>query len=96
MFITAFRPTGSGIPNVIGWGGSAGGWSRAGQLKWSNLSEVQGFVTDSDIYALIAAVKPAGTRAWVKILNAPAPPDYLTDDSGNILTDDSGNPLLAA
>jgi hypothetical protein len=67
VFITAFRPTGSGIPNVIGWGGTAGGWSTPSQFKWSNLSQIQGSVTDSDIYALIAAMKPEGVRAWVNI-----------------------------
>jgi hypothetical protein len=67
VFITAFRPLGSGIPNVIGWGGTAGGWSTPSQFKWSNLSQIQGSVTDLDIYALIAAMKPEGVRAWVNI-----------------------------
>jgi hypothetical protein len=69
VFITAFRPATAGIPNVIGWGGTAGGWSTPGQFKWSNLSQIEGSVTDEDIYALIAVTKPAGVRAWVRISN---------------------------
>lgn len=66
-FITAFRPAGSGIPNVVGWNASGAGWSTPGQQKWSSRSQIVGFVTDDDIYALITAVKPAGTIAWVNI-----------------------------
>ena len=67
VFITAFRPLGAGIPNVVGWNGTGAGWSRSGQNKWSSRTQIVGAVTDTDIYALIDAVKPAGTTAWVRI-----------------------------
>jgi hypothetical protein len=66
VFITAFRPSGSGIPNVAGWNASYGCWG-GGYSCWADLSQVQGYVTDSDIYATIAAVKPEGVTAWTQI-----------------------------
>lgn len=69
VFIVAYRPASSGIPYIAGWGVAGSGWSVAGQAKWSNLSEVTGFVTDADIYAAIAATKAEGTIAWVQLSN---------------------------
>jgi hypothetical protein len=67
VFITAFRPTGAGIPNIVGWNGAGAGWSRPGQNKWSSRTQIIGAVTDADIFALIDQVKPAGVTAWVRI-----------------------------
>ena len=67
VFITAYRPSSSGIPNIAGWNASAAGWSTPGQQKWSSRTQVQGAVTDADIYALIAATVAEGVTAWVRI-----------------------------
>lgn len=73
-FVTAFRPTGSGVPNVGGYGlanygatnGGPGGYG-IGQIEYASLSMVQGTVTDADIYAAIDSVHPEGTIAWTRI-----------------------------
>ena len=65
-FVTAFRPSGSGIASVAGWGGSLGGFG-AGALEYANLGMVQGQVTDADIVGAVAAVLPAATIAWTQI-----------------------------
>lgn len=71
-FVTAFRPTGSGIPNVAGYGGSAGnpgpgGYGVASQLEYASMAMIQGAVTDADLYNAIDSVKPAGVTLWVRI-----------------------------
>jgi hypothetical protein len=68
VFITAFRPDGSGIPNAAGWDASYGCWG-GGYSEWADLAQVQGFVTDADIFATIAAVKPEGVTAWTQLQN---------------------------
>lgn len=66
-FIKAFRPEGSGIPNIAGYGASSGGYGTPSQSRWCSLSEIQGFVTDEDIYATIDATRAAGTLMWVQL-----------------------------
>jgi hypothetical protein len=66
-FITAYRPLGTGIPYVAGYGSSPSGYSIASRGEYASLSMVQASVSDSDIYAAIANVIPAGTIAWVRI-----------------------------
>jgi hypothetical protein len=66
-FVTAFRPTGQGIPFVGGYGSSVGGYGTASRLEYANPSLIQGAVTDADIYAAIDSVKPAGTIVWTQI-----------------------------
>jgi hypothetical protein len=71
-FVTAFRPVGIGIPNVAGYGGSAGGpgpggYGVASQVEYASMSMIIGAVTDADIYAAIDSVKPAGTAVWARI-----------------------------
>ncbi|WP_416052744.1 hypothetical protein [Cupriavidus basilensis] len=68
-FVKAFRPVGSGIPNVGGWGASVGGYSTPSQLEWANIGQSLTGVTDAMIYAAVAAVIPAATLAWVSISN---------------------------
>jgi hypothetical protein len=68
-FVTVFRPTTSGIPNVAGYGISTGGYGQASQADYASISQVQGFVADADLYAAVDSVKPAGTTAWVKLSN---------------------------
>ena len=67
-FVTAYRPLGSGIATVCGWGGFAGGYGR-GAIEYASLAMVQGQVTDSDIYAAVAGVLPAAAIGWTRITN---------------------------
>ncbi|KVC81378.1 hypothetical protein [Burkholderia ubonensis] len=66
-FVIAYRPLGSGIPSVAGYGISTGGYSQASQAEWASLSMIQNAVTDADIYAAISSVLPASTIAWTDI-----------------------------
>ncbi len=67
-FITAYRPSGSGVATVSGWGGPAGGY-RLGAIEYASLEMVQGQVTDADIYAAVASVLPVATIGWTRITN---------------------------
>lgn len=66
-FITAYRPIGTGIPFVAGYGSSTSGYSIASRGEYASLSMVQESVSDADIYAAIDSVMPAGTIAWTSI-----------------------------
>jgi hypothetical protein len=66
-FVTAYRPSGTGIPFVAGYGSSPSGYSTASRGEYADLSQVQQSVTDADIYAAVASVIPAGTIAWMRI-----------------------------
>jgi hypothetical protein len=65
-FVTAYRPSGSGIALVSGWGGPAGAYG-SGAIEYASLARVQGQVTDSDIMSAIAAVLPVAAIAWTRI-----------------------------
>lgn len=67
-FIKAFRPAGSGIPNVAGWGSSYGAWG-GGYSAWASLKQVVGAVTDQNIMDTINETAAAGTTMWVQILS---------------------------
>jgi len=67
-FITAFRPAGTGIVAVAGWGSSTGGYGT-GAMEYASLEMIQGQVTDTDIYAAIAGVLPVATIGWTRITN---------------------------
>jgi hypothetical protein len=66
-FVIAYRPLGTGIPSVAGYGVSTGAYSTASQAEWASLSMIQGAVTDADIYAAIDSVRPAATIVWTNI-----------------------------
>lgn len=68
VFVTAYRPSSSGVPNVSGYGSGAGGYG-VGSIKYVSLSDVTGQVTDPDIYAAVDSVMPAGGIAWTKIVS---------------------------
>lgn len=68
-FVTAFRPSSTGIPNVAGYGVSTGGYGQASQAELASMNMIQGSVTDADIYAAINSVKPVGTTLWTRISN---------------------------
>lgn len=66
-FVTAYRPAGSGIPYVAGYGSSSGGYGQASRADYAQLSQIQGAVTDADIYSAVDSVKPAATIIWTAI-----------------------------
>jgi hypothetical protein len=77
-FVTAYRPAGSGLPYIQGYGTSPGGYARASRAAYANIGDMTTGVTDAAIYAAIASVLPAATIAWVAISNGPgALPTYL-------------------
>lgn len=68
-FVTAYRPSSAGIPLVAGYGVPTGGYSQPSRAEYANLASSLSVASDNDIYAAIDSTKPAGTIAWVKILN---------------------------
>lgn len=68
-FVTAYRPLGSGIPNVQGYGVSVGGYSQPSQADYADIGDMTGVVSDAFIYAAIASVLPSGTICWTRISN---------------------------
>jgi hypothetical protein len=72
-FITAYRPAGSGIASVSGWGGNAsmsaiGGYG-SGSIEYASLDMVRGQITDADIYKAVADVMPVASIGWTQISN---------------------------
>lgn len=65
-FVTAYRPAGSGIAQVAGWGVPAGGYGL-GAIEYASLGMIQGQVTDAEILAATAACMPAASVAWTRI-----------------------------
>jgi hypothetical protein len=68
FFVTAYRPAGSGIAFVAGWGSGCGGYNK-GAVEYGNLAMLQGQVTDVDINAAAASVLPIATTGWLRITN---------------------------
>mgnify|MGYP001549789462 CR=1 FL=1 len=69
-FVIAFRPHSvTGIANVAGYGIPTGAYATPSQSEYASLSDFNGGVSDSDIFAAIDAVKPAGTIVWTTIQN---------------------------
>ncbi|MDE3022884.1 MAG: hypothetical protein KGI54_13680 [Pseudomonadota bacterium] len=66
-FITAFRPVGSGIPNIAGYGVSMGAYSTPSQIEYASMDMIIQAVHDSDIYAAVDSVAPAGDILWTRI-----------------------------
>lgn len=67
-FVTAFRPSGSGIAAVAGWSTPAGGYG-IGAIEYGGLSMIEAAVTDPDIFAAAASVMPVAAVAWIRIGN---------------------------
>lgn len=73
VFVTAFRPLGTGVPQVAGWGHvpashAAGGWGT-GAVQYTSLAMVQSQVTDASINETIASTVPVSVTAWTRISN---------------------------
>jgi len=65
--VTAYRPAGTGIADVGGWGGPGG--YGIGPIEYGDEAMIEGSVTDADIYAAVAAVLPTTAIAWTQISN---------------------------
>jgi hypothetical protein len=73
VFVTAFRPNGSGIAQVAGYYGTgnhagAGGYG-VGAIEYGSAAMIAGQVTDAAIYATVNTARAAGVTAWVAISN---------------------------
>ena len=69
VFVTAYRPQGSGIAAVAGYGpgnGWAGGYG-VGPIEYASLAMAAGQVTDAEIQAAVAETMPAASIAWMRI-----------------------------
>lgn len=66
-WITAFRPSSGGIPLVAGYGIPTGAYNTPSRAEWTSLSESEGFVSDDDIFALVAATAAEGTIMWTQL-----------------------------
>ena len=70
FFVTAYRPnSAAAYSNIGGYKISVGAYATPSQLMYASLSQFTGGVTDSSIYACVAATKAEGTIAWVSISN---------------------------
>ncbi|GAB3249238.1 hypothetical protein [Chitinimonas naiadis] len=67
--VVAYRPYGSGIPLIAGYGIPSGGYSSPSRAAYASIAQSITQIPDSDIYAAIDAVKPAGTIVWTRISN---------------------------
>lgn len=65
-FVSAYRPTGSGIATVSGWGCPAGAYGM-GAIEYATADMVAGQVTDGDIAQAVASVTPTAATAWLRI-----------------------------
>ena len=70
VFIIAFLPPGTGIPNVSGYGISTGGYSQASELEYASLSMITDTVTIDDVYTAILSVAPVCAIFWVRTESA--------------------------
>lgn len=75
-FIVAYRPPGTGIPQVAGYGSGPGAYGTgatatavSGTIEYATLAYADGAVSDAVIYATIDATRPAATVAWARISN---------------------------
>lgn len=65
-FVTAYRPIGTGIATVAGWGIPVGAYGF-GAIEYATADMVAGQVTDQDITRAVASVIPTATTAWLRI-----------------------------
>ncbi len=66
-FVQAYRPLGSGIPNVAGYNIVTTGYSVPSQGEYVDPSMSSNTVSDADIYAAIESVRPAASIIWTRI-----------------------------
>jgi hypothetical protein len=99
ILVTATRKPTAGIPNVIGYGGTAGGYSTPSSFEYGNLDMIQGAVTDQDIYKAVSNVLAAGITAWVRFPDGLGPPPgtvFIIDEHFLNYVDEDGHFLIEA
>jgi hypothetical protein len=72
FFVTAYRPLGNGVANVMGYythAGWAGGGYGQGAIEYASTAMIAGQVTDAMIYATINDVRPVCSIAWTALSN---------------------------
>jgi hypothetical protein len=80
VYMDVCRPLGQGIPFIAGYGAAASGYSDGsstfeGRGEYTGPDQVDGPVTDLDIYRTVEAVRPVGVTVWTRIEDALPPPD---------------------
>jgi hypothetical protein len=68
-FVIAFRPPGTGLQNIAGYGTPAAAYNTPTELAYVNLSQINGQLQDADIFAAVDSVKVLGTIIWMRISN---------------------------
>ena len=66
-FVQVYRPAGVGIPLVAGYGISTGGYGSPSRASYASITQLQGSILDSDVYAAIESVRPEATTVWTAI-----------------------------
>ena len=67
-FVTVYRPQINGAANLPGWSSSLSGYGT-GTLAYLGVEGANGYISDSQIFAEVARVAPAGTVVWTNISN---------------------------
>jgi len=73
-FVTVYRPAGTGVPFVAGYGVPVGGYAAPSQLEYAPAATALSQITDADIFRAIDVSKPAGTIVWVQFAGQVMPP----------------------
>lgn len=96
VFVTAYRPSGKGIPGVAGYGIAVGGYRVGGQLEYASIGLVGQNVADADIYAAVNSVRAVCVTLWVNVASAPpSPPSRpLATPLGQPIETPSGEDIL--
>jgi hypothetical protein len=66
-FVTAYRQSSSGVPNVAGYGVSVGAYNTPSQIEYASLDMSEGAVSDAAIFAAVDSVRPIGSKLWTRI-----------------------------
>ncbi len=86
MFMTVYRPAGTGVPGVAGYGISVGGYGAPSQHQYAPAAVALSQITDDDIYRAIDSAKAAGTLMWVRITSEEGP---KVEENGPLILDGS-------
>lgn len=68
FLLTAYRPNNTPVSNAGAYNDGPGGYN-AGSMFYADAAQFAGTVSDSEIYAAVAAVLPTATIAWTQISN---------------------------
>lgn len=66
-FVTAYRPSGTGVPYIAGYSSTPQGYSVAYRGEYTSQDMITGTITDAQIYEAITSVKMEGTIVWVRL-----------------------------